>query len=307
MTLFKYVVYTGLGAVVWQFKKPILQSIGMTSTEEGGCPFGFGKGDGKAPHPTGDQPQHKSDKVDRVKLFDIPPAERLERGLVPQLRVFQPAELKKFDGSEEGQPLYLCVLGEVYDVTSGAKMYAKGNGYEVFLGQDSSRAFHDGNFDRSLEDVLDLDVMQLQDVTGWRRFYRIHESYTFIGVRVGLYYDSNGAPTESLAKVEELHKKGSDILALEAQRTAMFPSCHFYWMQNPENGQMATRKRCTHLTEEDGVVRYIRAINYRHAGTGNAVNRCVCVTQEAIENKPDWVDSFAQFQLCGDWDTVCWQ
>ena len=42
--------------------------------------------------------------------------------------------------------LLLAVLGEVFDVSKGAKHYAPGMGYSFFTGRDGSRAFVTGDF-----------------------------------------------------------------------------------------------------------------------------------------------------------------
>ena len=123
-------------------------------------------------------------------------------------RIYTAAELKTYDGSDESKPLLLCVLGEVFDVSAGARFYKKGEGYNVFLGQDASRAFHDGKFDRAVEDVRDLDVMAIGDVVGWRTFFQQHKEYKFVGFLHGLYHDANGAPTNALHEVEVKHQQG---------------------------------------------------------------------------------------------------
>lgn len=41
-------------------------------------------------------------------------------------RQFRVAELAEYDGSKAGLPIYVALLGEVYDVTSGKKFYGPG-------------------------------------------------------------------------------------------------------------------------------------------------------------------------------------
>jgi len=43
------------------------------------------------------------------------------------LRQFTRDELTAFDGQTTGQPIYIAVLGNVYDVSSGSKFYGPGN------------------------------------------------------------------------------------------------------------------------------------------------------------------------------------
>jgi len=49
-------------------------------------------------------------------------------------------ELRHYDGSEPGRPLYIAVLGKIYDVSESADFYGAGGPYEIFAGRDASRA-----------------------------------------------------------------------------------------------------------------------------------------------------------------------
>ena len=62
-------------------------------------------------------------------------------------QIFTQTELLKFDGTDENLPLYLVVVGQVYDVSNGRQYYSKGEGYNIFAGKDCSRAFVTGEFD----------------------------------------------------------------------------------------------------------------------------------------------------------------
>ncbi|XP_065535453.1 neudesin [Lathamus discolor] len=42
------------------------------------------------------------------------------------VRLFTEPELARYDGQQEGQPIYLAVKGVVFDVTSGKEFYGKG-------------------------------------------------------------------------------------------------------------------------------------------------------------------------------------
>ena len=54
-------------------------------------------------------------------------------------KAFSKEELARFSG-ENGQPVYLCLKGTVFDVTSGKGFYGPGGGYAVLAGKDASRA-----------------------------------------------------------------------------------------------------------------------------------------------------------------------
>ena len=68
------------------------------------------------------------------------------------VKVFSKEELSQYVSN----PLYLVVLGEVFDVTTGERFYAKGSGYHCFIGKDNSAAFHTGKFNDTQEDIRGL-------------------------------------------------------------------------------------------------------------------------------------------------------
>lgn len=47
-------------------------------------------------------------------------------------RIFTASELKQYTNLEDG--LYLSILGQVFDVTEGAKHYGPGGNYHAFTG-----------------------------------------------------------------------------------------------------------------------------------------------------------------------------
>lgn len=50
------------------------------------------------------------------------------------VQMFKPDELAKYDGSEGSKGIYLSILGQVFDVTKGAKHYGPGGSYNIFVG-----------------------------------------------------------------------------------------------------------------------------------------------------------------------------
>lgn len=58
------------------------------------------------------------------------------------VRIFSPAELKAFDGSDPRKPIYLAFEGNVYDVTRGRTYYQPGGRYHELAGTDATRLLH---------------------------------------------------------------------------------------------------------------------------------------------------------------------
>ena len=96
---------------------------------------------------------------------------------------FSPAELRQYDGSDGSKPVYLAILGDVFDVSSGAKYYGPDGGYHAFAGRDGSRAFITGCFDEAgaVADVRGLTEQQMEALRRWRDFYAEHKTYRYVG------------------------------------------------------------------------------------------------------------------------------
>lgn len=64
----------------------------------------------------------------------------LDRQIDLNLKPFTKADLAKFDGRDEGEPIYVAVSGLVYDVSSGSKFYAPGGSYAYLAGTNGTEA-----------------------------------------------------------------------------------------------------------------------------------------------------------------------
>ena len=60
--------------------------------------------------------------------------------------LFTAVELAQQTGKRK---LLLAILGDVFDVSTGAKHYARGSAYGHFVGRDASRAFATGDYGES--------------------------------------------------------------------------------------------------------------------------------------------------------------
>ena len=84
------------------------------------------------------------------------------------LKVFTADELQQYSGDgvkSTGtepleKPIYLAVMGKVFDVSKGRRFYAEGGGYSFFTGIDGTRAFVSGNFTKEglRDDIEDFDA-----------------------------------------------------------------------------------------------------------------------------------------------------
>lgn len=143
--------------------------------------------------------------------------------------VWSPDDLKLHTGSDPSRPLLLAILGEVYDVGTGAKHYAPGHGYAAFAGRDAGRGFAagpGGGDDELNSRVLDLDAEDLQGILSWRDFYRNHESYRFVGLLAERYFDENGAPTPEILRIEDLHAAQGKVAKLREELQKRFAGCN---------------------------------------------------------------------------------
>ena len=158
-----------------------------------------------------------------------------------------PEELAANVGDPPGSPVWLAFLGEVFDVTAGARHYGPGGGYHFFAGRDATRAFSTGDFTQkglvaNLDGLTDEAMLGLEN---WSRFYRSGEGgYAFVGyVTGGEFYrgSESGAgprggglgavPEPTLAKLafEEAVRRASIARANAEAREATFPACASRW------------------------------------------------------------------------------
>lgn len=125
-------------------------------------------------------------------------------------RLITVEELKKHIGGGEDDtkykdsPIWLSVMGQVYDVTSGRRFYGPKSSYSFFAGKDASASFATGEFnEEGLKFDLHNDVnkKQIKEIEHWRLFYKDHKEYFFVGVLIdGRFYDEEGNPTYLLKK-----------------------------------------------------------------------------------------------------------
>lgn len=98
-------------------------------------------------------------------------------------RFFTLDELREFNG-ENGQPIYIAILDEVYDVSSKRDFYGPGEGYHLFAGRDASRALAKMSFeneDLENEDLSDLGFMDKETLQDWVMKFSVYNRYPNVG------------------------------------------------------------------------------------------------------------------------------
>ena len=127
--------------------------------------------------------------------------------------VLTASALEWYDGSG-GRPIYLGILGDVFDVSTGQQHYAVGQAYRHFAGRDASRAFVTGGSTGAVltDDTSGLSDDELESLAEWHRFFVDHETYTRVGKVVGRWYDEAGAPLEvfPFERLEERARHAAD-------------------------------------------------------------------------------------------------
>lgn len=104
---------------------------------------------------------------------------------IRRARWFNDKELARYDGSEEGKPIYLAVRGLVFDVSTGTRFYGPGQAYNFFAGKDATRSFVTGCFDDSCFATqpkfrAELTEKDEESIESWVRSY--HTKYVWVGI-----------------------------------------------------------------------------------------------------------------------------
>uniref|UniRef100_A0A7S2WHL1 Cytochrome b5 heme-binding domain-containing protein n=1 Tax=Eucampia antarctica TaxID=49252 RepID=A0A7S2WHL1_9STRA len=120
------------------------------------------------------------------------------------IRVISMEELSTKTGKDEGD-VWISVLGQVFDVTSGRDFYGEGASYSIFAGRDASPCFASGTFNEeaAMADMEELKEGDMKGIDHWRKFYVDDDKYLFVGLLEGLYYQKDGQPTSKLSRIQE--------------------------------------------------------------------------------------------------------
>ncbi|KAJ3163236.1 hypothetical protein HDU86_002406 [Geranomyces michiganensis] len=110
-------------------------------------------------------------------------------------------ELKAFDGSVPGKPIYIAINGDVYDVSVSPQYYGyvdgKPGSYNFFAGKDAARAYITGCFKTDLtHDLRGLNEAQIRSLQTWSDFYAKSDKYFRVGKVVHEPIDPDSPPPE---------------------------------------------------------------------------------------------------------------
>ncbi|KAL7539484.1 hypothetical protein ACHAXR_009337 [Thalassiosira sp. AJA248-18] len=99
-------------------------------------------------------------------------------------------------GASPDNPIWLSILGKVYDVTAGEDFYgATAGSYKFYAGRDATPCFSSGNNtpEGAAEKLEEWEDKKLMSAWEWSTFYEEHETYKYLGILAGSrYYDESG-------------------------------------------------------------------------------------------------------------------
>ncbi|XP_018568039.1 neuferricin [Anoplophora glabripennis] len=186
-------------------------------------------------------------------------------------RVFTKEELKLYNGVDKPQ-LYLAILGNVFDVSKGIKHYGPNKQYNVFVGQDASRSFVTGKFNKEdiSEDVADFSYEELRSLDHWLNFYK--KEYTKIGLLNGKYFDEYGRATPYGEAVQNLIKEAEQAKQQIQLEKTKFPPCNVEW-----DADKGSRVWCSQ--KSGGIERSWVGVPRQLYEPGSKSYRCACINE----------------------------
>lgn len=82
---------------------------------------------------------------------------------------FTASELAQYDGSDDAKPVYVCIKGQIFDVSEKREMYLPGKGYHIFAGKDGSKGLGLSSLkpEDAIADYSELDEKHLKVLDDW--------------------------------------------------------------------------------------------------------------------------------------------
>lgn len=193
--------------------------------------------------------------------------------------LFTKAFLAEFNGMD-GKPIYLGLLGKVYDVSKGSKHYGPNSAYNYFAGRDASIAFITGEFGQYSDDEAD-DVLKLTNdndlysLDKWQQFY--NNDYTFVGRVIGRFYDNKGNPTKYLELFQNRVQQIKVRKALDQEIRRKYPDCNVEWTPTSGTHVWCDKQSGGNTRDWVGVPRKLYEI-------GSNEFRCACINENDVQN-----------------------
>ncbi|CAG9817285.1 unnamed protein product [Phaedon cochleariae] len=186
-------------------------------------------------------------------------------------RLFTNDELKLYNGVDKPE-LYLAILGNVFDVSKGAKHYGPNQQYNVFVGCDASRSFVTGKFSKDdiSEEVSDLTPQDLRSINHWHKFYQ--KDYAYVGKLIGRYFDESGNVTPYGEIVKKLIEDAELVRNEENEEKRQFPPCNVEW-----NAAQGSRVWCT--KNSGGITRDWIGVPRQFYEMHSKSYRCACISK----------------------------
>ncbi|KAF8333458.1 cytochrome b5-like heme/steroid binding domain-containing protein [Cantharellus anzutake] len=90
-------------------------------------------------------------------------------------------ELKQFDGSQPGKPIYLAIKGTVFDVSDKPHIYGPTGSYHIFAGKDGSRGLGKSSLkpEDAVSDWSTLEDSEIKVLNQWYDFFS--KRYNIVG------------------------------------------------------------------------------------------------------------------------------
>jgi len=188
-------------------------------------------------------------------------------------------ELAQYDGNSDPNKLALAIMGEVFDVSKGAKHYGPGKGYHFFTGKDGTKAYVTGEFNKAglIPDVKGLSGAEMLGIEDWLSFYR--KDYVPVGKLIGHYYDENGKPTAALEYAHGLIRLGKEEKQRDDVLKEKFPTCNSKYSSTEGKTLWCSNQSGGITRDWVGVIR-------EHTNPETKYKRCVCVPPELL-NEPN--------------------
>ena len=196
-------------------------------------------------------------------------------------RLFTAEELAEHSGVDASKPVYIALLGHVFDVSKGRQHYGPGGGYAFFAGRDASRAFVSGDFSEAglREDVDGLSGQDYLGLEEWLEFYR--RDYREVGLLVGRYFGEDGRGTEHHRRLLQWTGEAHQQRRRADGEKQVFPPCNSEWSE-ARGGRVSCSRR------SGGVARDWVGVPRQYFTGGGGKKRCACVRDRgAPSHGPD--------------------